>query len=83
MGAGCGQVAALGIPVSSREDVQAQRAEAATVRAWRLQGLPEDDHFTGNAVIAIRSQRWPLLVDPQARAPRVPAGPPARTPGLA
>ncbi len=45
-------------------------ADATTVRAWTLAGLPTDNHSIENAIIMTNSRRWPLLVDPQGQANR-------------
>jgi len=35
-----------------------------SIRTWKLAGLSSDAHSIQNAVIAERSRRWPLMVDP-------------------
>ena len=39
-----------------------------TVREWNYAGLPEDALSVENAIITMRSKRWPLIVDPQMQA---------------
>ncbi|MCO5578649.1 hypothetical protein L7F22_032493 [Adiantum nelumboides] len=43
-------------------------ANAGDVRDWNLQGLPADSFSTENGVLVTRSNRWPLMVDPQEQA---------------
>ena len=67
----CMQATTLGIPVSEGDfDLVNQINAASAVPAWRLQGLPDDRFSTENAIIVSHSQRWPLLIDPQASVPR-------------
>jgi hypothetical protein len=40
-------------------------SDPVTVRQWTVQGLPTDAFSVDNAVMAFRSRRWPLLIDPQ------------------
>ena len=41
-----------------------------TVREWQNMGLPADDLSIENAIIMTKSQRWPLMIDPQTQANR-------------
>ncbi|KAI5057584.1 hypothetical protein GOP47_0027599 [Adiantum capillus-veneris] len=43
-------------------------ANAGDVRDWNLQGLPADSFSTENGVLVTRSNRWPLMIDPQEQA---------------
>ena len=38
------------------------------VRDWNLNGLPGDTISVDNAVLAAKSARWPLMIDPQTQA---------------
>lgn len=40
-------------------------SDAGDVREWNLQGLPADAFSTENGVMVTRSNRWPLMIDPQ------------------
>lgn len=39
-----------------------------TVREWTYSGLPADDLSIDNAIITVRTKRWPLIIDPQLQA---------------
>jgi dynein heavy chain len=43
-------------------------SDPLTIREWNYAGLPADDLSIDNAIITIRSRRWPLLIDPQMQA---------------
>ena len=47
-------VGAMGVPV--------------VVRKWQQMGLPVDDYSTENGLLATKSKRWPLCIDPQGQA---------------
>ena len=38
------------------------------IRDWNLKKLPTDKFSTENAILSLRSKRWPLLIDPQHQA---------------
>ena len=42
--------------------------EPVTMRQWVLDGLPTDNFSTENAIIAQKSRRWSLMIDPQGQA---------------
>ncbi len=35
------------------------------IRQWRMNGLPTDKYSEQNAVIIMKTERWPLIIDPQ------------------
>ncbi|KAJ3222668.1 Dynein heavy chain 3, axonemal [Clydaea vesicula] len=37
-------------------------------RAWALAGLPNDNFSVDNGIIATKTRRWPLFIDPQGQA---------------
>lgn len=43
-------------------------ASQIEVRNWRVSGLPSDKVSCANACLATRSQRIPILIDPQELA---------------
>ncbi|KAJ3194173.1 Dynein heavy chain 3, axonemal [Irineochytrium annulatum] len=38
------------------------------LRAWNLAGLPNDSFSSDNGIIAAKTRRWPLFIDPQGQA---------------
>lgn len=38
------------------------------IRNWTIQGLPSDAFSIENAIITMKTQRWPLYIDPQGQA---------------
>lgn len=40
------------------------------LRSWNICGLPRDSVSTDSAIIVTRSNRWPLMIDPQEQANR-------------
>jgi len=38
------------------------------IRRWGIDGLPSDQVSTENAIFTTKSQRWPMLIDPQFQA---------------
>uniref|UniRef100_A0AAR2JLJ5 AAA+ ATPase domain-containing protein n=1 Tax=Pygocentrus nattereri TaxID=42514 RepID=A0AAR2JLJ5_PYGNA len=56
------------VPLTEGLDPVLLLADQASVAAWHNQGLPADRLSMENAAILTRSQRCPLLVDPQQQA---------------
>uniref|UniRef100_A0A3B1KJE1 Dynein axonemal heavy chain 11 n=1 Tax=Astyanax mexicanus TaxID=7994 RepID=A0A3B1KJE1_ASTMX len=56
------------VPLTEGLDPVLLLADQASVAAWHNQGLPADRLSVENATILTRSQRCPLLVDPQQQA---------------
>merc|ERR1719305_1449117 len=44
--------------------------DPAEVRAWNIQGLPQDQLSVENGIMVTRGRRWPLMIDPQSQANR-------------
>ena len=44
--------------------------EQMQIRDWNYAGLPADDLSVENAIMTVRSMRWPLIIDPQMQANR-------------
>jgi dynein heavy chain len=40
------------------------------IRAWNLDGLPNDSFSIDNGIVLSNSTRWPLMIDPQGQANR-------------
>jgi dynein heavy chain len=55
----------LEIPSSPNFTFVSFLSDAGDVREWNLQGLPADAFSTENGVMVTRSNRWPLMIDPQ------------------
>ncbi|KAJ7527535.1 hypothetical protein O6H91_16G059900 [Diphasiastrum complanatum] len=62
------EVVKLDIPSSTNFGFSSFLADAGDVRDWNLQGLPADSFSTENGVLVMRSDRWPLMIDPQEQA---------------
>jgi len=56
------------IPISLDFSLSSFLCSDNDIRNWNLQGLPKDKFSTENALIVKRTNRWPLLVDPQQQA---------------
>ena len=38
------------------------------IRNWNLAGLPSDDVSIDNGILAAKTSRWPLMIDPEGQA---------------
>jgi len=56
------------LPYSAEFQIDSILASQLEVRNWRVNGLPSDKVSCANACIATRSQRIPILIDPQELA---------------
>lgn len=57
-----------GIPCSEFLNIVDLLVDEGTRGEWNLQGLPADELSIENAIIVTRSDRYPMLVDPQGQA---------------
>jgi len=48
--------------------LQNMLCDPLTIREWNYAGLPADDLSIDNAIITVKSERWPLIIDPQMQA---------------
>ncbi|KAK2951696.1 putative Dynein axonemal heavy chain 1 [Blattamonas nauphoetae] len=66
------KLAALGIPVMPAGTFQLENVlgDPIQIRQWNICGLPSDSLSICNAIIATRSRRWCLMIDPQNQANR-------------
>eukprot|EP00924_Labyrinthula_sp_SR-Ha-C_P002719 maker-scaffold_13-snap-gene-5.1-mRNA-1 protein AED:0.01 eAED:0.01 QI:0/0/0/1/0.66/0.42/7/0/4146 len=55
----------LKIPVSSTYKLAAVMATPVEIRQWQINGLPTDTVSADSAILTVRGDRWPLLIDPQ------------------
>ncbi|BFI30788.1 dynein axonemal heavy chain [Marchantia polymorpha subsp. ruderalis] len=62
------EVIRLAIPSSPGFSFNSFLADAGDVREWNIQGLPADAFSSENGVLVTRSNRWPLMIDPQEQA---------------
>ncbi|KNC96829.1 uncharacterized protein SPPG_07663 [Spizellomyces punctatus DAOM BR117] len=59
---------ASGIPCSSTFSLVSTLGDPIQLRAWSLAGLPNDSFSGDNGIIATKTRRWPLFIDPQGQA---------------
>jgi dynein heavy chain len=59
-----------GINYNSAEEFSLQNmlSDPLSIREWNYAGLPADDLSIDNAIITVKSKRWPLIIDPQMQA---------------
>ncbi|OMJ81675.1 hypothetical protein SteCoe_17784 [Stentor coeruleus] len=55
----------LGIQVSPSYELQEILSDPIQIREWNINSLPNDSISINNAIIITRSERWPLMIDPQ------------------
>ncbi|OMJ88621.1 hypothetical protein SteCoe_9401 [Stentor coeruleus] len=58
----------LGITVSPCYDLQEVLGDPIIIREWNICSLPYDSISINNAIIITRSERYPLMIDPQEQA---------------
>mmetsp|Transcript_54927 Transcript_54927/g.128448 ORF Transcript_54927/g.128448 Transcript_54927/m.128448 type:complete len:1244 (+) Transcript_54927:3-3734(+) len=56
-----------GIPCGDDFDLRNVMGNPVEIRDWNIQGLPADSVSINNGVMVKRSNRWPLMIDPQAQ----------------
>lgn len=56
------------IPNSGSFSLQNVLGDPVQIRDWGIKGLPSDTFSVENAIITMRTQRWPLYIDPQGQA---------------
>lgn len=55
------------IPITENIDPLSVLTDEATYAGWHNEGLPRDRMSLENATILTNSERWPLIIDPQAQ----------------
>eukprot|EP00796_Vickermania_ingenoplastis_P010528 gene10529-7314_t len=58
----------LDLPLGDKKFELASIVDPVTIRTWSQKGLPPDAFSVENGVIATKSQRWCLCIDPQGQA---------------
>ena len=53
------------IPMSPQPNPLAVLTDEATIAGWNSEGLPDDTVSVENGAICTKTERWPLLIDPQ------------------
>jgi len=56
------------IPISDSFALRSVMGSPIEIRDWNMQGLPTDTVSIDSGIIAKRSHRWPLMIDPQEQA---------------
>lgn len=66
------QIQKFGIPIRIDRQFSLEEAlgNSLQIRSWKIAGLPSDSLSIANAIIATRSRRWCLMIDPQKQANR-------------
>ena len=58
---------AKGVPVTENLVVTSFMVDQGTIGDWTLEGLPTDELSVQNGIMVTRSQKWPLMIDPQSQ----------------
>jgi dynein heavy chain len=56
------------LPLSDSYKLTTALGDAVKIRTWRMNGLPSDSVSIDNGIMCDRSERWPLMIDPQTQA---------------
>merc|ERR1711871_979064 len=59
-----------GISCAEKFNLAETLGEPVKIREWTIQKLPNDAFSIDNAIMLERSDRWPLMIDPQGQANR-------------
>lgn len=57
-----------GIPCSEGFTLRDTLGSPVTIRSWIINRLPNDSFSIENAIMLTKSNRWPLMIDPQGQA---------------
>ena len=55
------------VPITEGLQVTSFLVDQGTVGDWTLEGLPTDELSIQNGIMVTRSQKWPLMIDPQSQ----------------
>ena len=53
------------IPITEGADLTKIVGNPVEIQSWAVAGLPSDAVSVRNGILATRTKRWPLLIDPQ------------------
>jgi len=56
------------IPNAGHFSLQTVLGDPVQIRAWTAKGLPSDNFSIENAIVTMKTRRWPLFIDPQGQA---------------
>ena len=56
------------IPCSEKFSLTDTLGDPVKIRAWNIDGLPNDMFSVDNGIIISQARRWPLMIDPQMQA---------------
>ena len=56
------------IPFSPKYKLTSTLGDAVKIRSWKMAGLPSDSVSIDNGIMCDRTERWPLMIDPQTQA---------------
>lgn len=56
------------IPLSEKYKLTVTLGDPVKIRSWNMAGLPSDSVSIDNGIMCDRSERWPLMIDPQTQA---------------
>lgn len=56
------------IPISEKYSLVNTLGDPVEIRNWNLCSLPSDSVSIDNAILATKTSRWPLMIDPQNQA---------------
>ena len=56
------------VPLSDDYSLIQTLGDPVEIRKWGIYGLPSDQVSTENAIFTSKTQRWPMLIDPQFQA---------------
>ena len=59
-----------GIPIATNVSLSSVLTDPYQIRFWNSEGLPNDPVSTENALLVMKTCRWPLIIDPQEQANR-------------
>ncbi|KAG7377648.1 hypothetical protein PHYPSEUDO_011184 [Phytophthora pseudosyringae] len=66
----CSELTKQSITCSKTFTLTETLGDAVQIRAWTIAKLPNDSFSIDNAIMLQRSNRWPLMIDPQGQANR-------------